>query len=169
MSTTQSVGRVNVDAPNGLRIRGMRRIDEIDDRIAGLFNGDFYGHRREILLWARKVNMTCNTALAFTVLWTAAKMCVGESIHRALLHEDWFASKANAKLTEYLWLINPDEHWLQDFHTAGLSQFGVPKLLVALRMMGLTLSEIGIEETPELIRMSEGEACTPRCLAGCAH
>lgn len=169
MSETQSIGRVNVDSSGGLRSGDkMRRIGEIDDRIADLFNGDYHGYRREILLWARKVCIAeCDSAAAYIVIWTAAKLCVGESIHRALNHEDWFAVRANARLTEYLWLINPNERWLREFYAAGLSQFGVPKLLVALQMMGLSLVEVGIEETPELIRMSKGEACCSRCLSGC--
>lgn len=101
-------------------------------------------------------------------MWTGAKLCLAEAIHRALKHEDWFALESQAKLTEYLWLINP-RCGLDSWYVAGISQFGMPKLFVAMKLMSFTLPELGIEETSGLVRMSKGEPCHPRCQEGCVH
>lgn len=111
----------------------VRRVTEIHDRIGELFNGDFRHQRRDVLGWASTLLVSHTLDEALGVIRTCARLCLNEAIIRHERGEDGCVHQADAKLTEYLWLLEFDlAEW---FHT----EPGEPRFRVAADLLGVPL------------------------------
>lgn len=92
--------------------------------MADLFNGDFDHFRRDVLEWAVSVVISHPLEEANRIIRECARVCLNEAVIRGTRGEALHLPRADAKLTEYLWLLDYD---LTDWFRAipGFARFSV--------------------------------------------
>ena len=70
-------------------------------------------------------------------------------------HRGLSASRSVDKMAAHLWVL---DHDLTEYDEAEYAMYGVPKLVVAARLLGAP-----VPDSPDLERMANGEPCHPGC------